>query len=96
MRFLKTRFYDIIVCSCIIIYFFPNIYEIFLLASSTINCGLWPHVDDRYCAFDHRLTLPHSYVISSTTKLADRVSDLMGRVQQFGVKLRFLVVGDTH
>ena len=25
-----------------------------ILASSTINYGLWPHLDDRYCAFDQR------------------------------------------
>ena len=56
----------------------PNTTDIILLASSTINCGLWPHLGDSYSAFDQRLTLPHSCGISSITNLAGRVSDLCG------------------
>ena len=52
---LEIRLYEIIVCNCITYNFFLNIAEI-IFASSTINYGLWPHLDDRYCAFDQRLT----------------------------------------
>ena len=49
MLVLKIRLYENIFCSCIIYDFFVNITQI-IVASSTKNYGLWPHLDDRYCA----------------------------------------------
>ena len=49
MLVLKIRLYENIFCSCIIYDFFVYITQI-IVASSTKNYGLWPHLDDRYCA----------------------------------------------
>ena len=76
MRVLKIRLHEIIVYSCTINDLFLKLTKIILLASSTINYNLWLYLDDRYYAFDQRLPLPHSYIISSTTNLAYRLTDL--------------------